>query len=214
MGKKFKVLGVGLQKSGTSTLRECLRALGHDVARLHKNVYYDARAGHVNAITPVLDAHDAFTGLAPPYLYQIAYDRFGESLRAVLTTRRTPEIWLKSLTSHMQRRSVLGNKINRDIYGYLYPSGNERAFIDYYETHNQAVRDFFAERNASDQLLEICWETGGGWEQLCDFLGEPPPDGGIPHSNRTADLARKPIRIFLNRILMRGYRTIVGGRRP
>lgn len=212
MGKKYKVLGVGLQKSGTSTLRECLRALGYDVARLHKNVFYDARAGHVNAITPILDAHDAFTGLAPPYLYEIAHERFGERLRAVLTTRRTAETWLNSLTAHMQRRSVLGNKINRDVYGHLYPAGNERAFIDYYEAHNQAVRDYFAERGAEHQLLEICWETGGGWEQLCDFLGETRPQDGIPHSNRTADLAKKPVRVFANKLLMKAYRVVTGGR--
>jgi len=212
LNKKFKVFGVGLQKSGTSTLRECLHILGYDFARLHKSVYYDARAGRFDAISPLLDAHEAFTGLAPPYLYRHAYERYGPGMRAVLTVRRSPEKWLKSLVSHMERRSVLGNRINRDIYGHLYPAGRERAFIDYYETHNQAVRDFFAERGASDQLLEICWEEKPGWAPLCTFLGEPVPDADIPHSNRTADLEKKPVRVFLNRLLMKGYGAVAGGR--
>lgn len=210
MGKKYKVFGVGLQKSGTSTLRECLRALGYDVARLHKSVYFDARAGRIEAIALALDTHEAFTGLAPPYLYKAAFERYGPEMRAVLTTRVSPEKWLKSLISHMERRSVLGNRINRDIYGRLYPAGDEKVFTNYYETHNQEVRDYFAAQGAKDQLLEICWETGGGWEQLCAFLGEPLPEGGIPHSNRTADLDDKPVRIFANRMLMKGYGALFG----
>ena len=212
MDKKYKVFGVGLQKSGTSTLRECLSILGYDFARLHKRVFYDARAGRFEAIYPLLDAHEAFTGLAPPYLYEQAFERYGDSMRAVLTTRKSSEKWLKSLTSHMERRSVFGNRINLDIYGYLYPKGREHDYIAYYEAHNQAVRDYFAKQNASDKLLEVCWESGEGWTELCAFLGEPARADGIPHSNKTADLDKKPVRVFMNRLLMKGYGALVGGR--
>ncbi|MBB4301200.1 hypothetical protein GGD81_000215 [Rhodobium orientis] len=209
MDKKFKVFGVGLQKSGTSTLRECLGLLGYDIARLHKRVFFDARAGRMEAVLPHLDAHEAFTGLAPPYLYEVGLERYGKAMRAVLTTRRSPEKWLNSLISHFERRSVFGNKLNLDVYGYLYPVGREEEFIAYYEAHNQRVRDFFARQGASDQFLEICWETGDGWKELCDFLEEPVMEGGVPHSNRTADLGNKPIRIAANRMLMKGYAALV-----
>src|SRR5688572_30460250 len=102
--KPYKVFGVGLQKSGTSTLRTCLVELGYRIDRQHKDFFAEWRAGRTERIVAALDAHDAFTGLAPPYHYPLGFERYGERFRAVLTLRRSPEAWLDSLKGHMRRR--------------------------------------------------------------------------------------------------------------
>jgi hypothetical protein len=210
VAKPYKVFGVGLQKSGTSTLRTCLEILGYRILRQHKDVYDAYRRGEIERIVPALDAYEAFTGLAPSYLYPLALERYGERCRAVLTMRVSPEAWLASLKSHMLKRSIGGNFINLRFYGHLYPEGRERAFIDHYLRHAEAVRRTFRERGAEGQLLEICWENGEGWPELCAFLGEPVREGPVPQINRTADIGGRPLREIFNRTLMRSYARLIG----
>jgi hypothetical protein len=50
-----------------------------------------------------------------------------------------------------------------------------------YERHNQAVR----EAVAPERLIE--WQPGEGWEPICSALGVPLPDIPFPHENTTAD---------------------------
>ena len=36
-------------------------------------------------------------------------------------------------------------------------------------------------------LLNVCWETGSGWQELCAFLGKPVPEIPFPHENKASD---------------------------
>ena len=40
----------------------------------------------------------------------------------------------------------------------------------FYENHLHNVREYFA---GTDRMIELCWEEGDGWPELCGFIGVP-----------------------------------------
>jgi hypothetical protein len=201
----IKIFCVGLPKTGTYTLGLCLKMLGFTVSRPRKKLLPDLKAGRLGPLADFFATHDAYRG-PPVYLaYREAYRLYGPRARFILTLRRDPDTWVRSLKGHILQRDPLKNLANRDIYGRLYPHGQERHYERRYEAHRNAIRDFLAAEGARGQLLEICWENGDGWEKLCPFLGRPVPDGPVPHSNSGPELQKKPVNEAINRALMRGY---------
>ncbi len=75
------------------------------------------------------------------------------------------------------------------VFGSPLPNDAPDLWLAEYERHNEAVREFFA---GTDRLLEVCWEEGDGWPQLCGFLGVPVPDVPFPHSNPAGTHAPSP----------------------
>ena len=65
-----------------------------------------------------------------------------------------------------------------------------------YDRHNDAVRAYF--RNRPQDLLEICWERGDGWQAICEFLQRPLPDVPIPHDNRADPRETRAAEALLN----------------
>jgi hypothetical protein len=62
------------------------------------------------------------------------------------------------------------------------PEWDDRdAAIAAFERHNEAVR----QEAPASRLIE--WRTGEGWEPICAGLGLPVPDVPFPHENRTED---------------------------
>jgi hypothetical protein len=95
----------------------------------------------------------------------------------------------------------------KQIYGYHYPHENPQAFLDYYAKHAEQVTQYFTEKYpAGGKLLELCFERGDGWDELCPFLGLPMQDVPFPHSNRRRQRWYKAF--FLN-TLMRKRRELV-----
>jgi hypothetical protein len=178
-----KVVGIGLNKTGTTTLAACLRRLGY--AR-HATCDYGLLAGYrngdVEAIFRCIEANDSFEDWPFPLAYREIFDRFGERARFVLTTRKDARTWVESLKAHALRTPPVGHT-RLLAYGYNYPHGLETEHIAIYERHNAEVRDFFRRRQAEHLLLEVCWERGDGWKELCGFLRTPAPDAPFPHEN-------------------------------
>lgn len=99
-----------------------------------------------------------------------------------ILTWRDPEAWWRSVESWLLVRHRDDHaKLNR----YLKHIGNEAIdrdrFIDSYLAHNAAIRRYFDGR---PNFLDINFEHGEGWEQLCLFLGTPIPDRPFPHENK------------------------------
>lgn len=182
--KPFKVIGVGLNKTGTTTLAKCLQILGY---QRHVSVRGDLlakyRDGRLDDIFSVVEQHESFEDWPWPLVYKELFFRFGDKARYVLTTRRDADAWLESLKRHSLRTSP-DRHCRLLAYGYNYPHGLERYHLDFYQRHNYEVKKFFEDHNAQDLLLEISWDAGDGWEKLCRFLGEPIPTIAFPHENK------------------------------
>lgn len=180
---KNKVFGIGLNKTGTSTLKACLRKLGykhqgHDWDLLRLYVKYKT----YNELKTRIEKFDSFEDWPWPLIWkEVFYDY--PSSKFILTTRKDIDTWFKSQCKHILRYPET-KESNKLVYGFEDPVTAEKHFKDFYCAYNEGVRRFFS-KNAPERLLEICWEDGDGWRKLCSYLEEPVPEYPIPHSNNS-----------------------------
>jgi Sulfotransferase domain len=175
-----KIVGVGLGKTGTTSLGAACRILGLS-HKTHDPALFDAL--HRGAKQSCLDEIGRFESFED-FPWNILYrdiDRLYPGSLFILTLRRDPETWYRSLCAHWERT---GNSIaKRHAYGHMSPIGERDYHVALYEQHTADVRAWFADRPG--QLLTVCWENGDGWEELCAFLSRPLPRRAFPHANRT-----------------------------
>lgn len=182
--KAAKVVGVGLPKTGTTTLGACFRRFGFK----HRTYDMDL-ALHVkrNQLEPVLEEATKFETFEDwPWfaIYRELDQRFPNS-KFILTLRKDPDTYVASLKRHHEREGI-----RRE--GFVKPHwwdevhGVEPAAWDYeksaqrYERHNREVLEYFGNRISKD-LLVVCWEHGDGWAELSRFLNKRVPEEPFPH---------------------------------
>ena len=194
-----KIFGIGLNKTGTTSLRACFRAFGLSHMGCRRDLLKAYRDQRLSDIFRTTDKYSSFQDWPYPLMYRELNERYGSRSLFILTKRASPEIWLDSLKSHcLNAHPVRNNQIL--AYGRSYPHGYEEDFISLYETHNQAVESYFKAQGASDRLLTVCWETGDGWPELCEFLQFPPVDRPFPYANKRK--APNPRRVASNQALI------------
>ena len=174
----MKVIGIGLNKTGTTTLGVCLQRLGYRHTSFDLDLLRAVASGDPDPALARLEAHDSAEDWPWPLLFREIDAAFPGS-RFVLTLRREGATWHDSLCRHAERTGPA--EARRLVYGHEMPHEHEAEDIAYYHAHTQAVRHHFADRPG--QLLELCWERGDGWDELCTFLGHPVPDEPLPHVN-------------------------------
>jgi hypothetical protein len=178
----MKVFGIGLQKTGTTSLGMALAQLGFRHRTFTQAMVLCVCEGLLDPVFAFVDLFDSFDDLPWPLIYRQLDARYPES-KFILTTRRDSRTWLRSMKQHAL---VMGPKEHRKIaYGAAMPFGHETEYVARYERHNAEVREYFRDR--PDDLLEVCWETGSGWSEVCEFLGKPIPATPFPHENRGAE---------------------------
>ena len=180
----LKLFGLGLNKTGTTTLGACARILGRRHVSCRRDLLIEIRQGRYDRLFQVCDAFDAFEDWPCPLVYRQLLERYGDRGRYVLTVRRSAQAWLRSLSNHALVTSVNEN-CRLLAYGYRYPHGFEQEHLAFYERHNAEIVAHFARQGASHLLKVLCWEKGDGWAELCGLLGEPVPNAPFPFANRT-----------------------------
>jgi len=206
-----KVFGIGLNKTGTSTLGECLRRLGYRHQSYSSAALAAFSHGRVTDVVDMTREFDSCEDWPWPLVWRELYWRYGEAARFVLTTRASSKVWVESLKAHALNTHPT-RAMRPVIYGHYYPHGYEAEHQRAYERHNAAVRAFFA-REAPHLLLEVCWERGDGWEQLCGFLGLPVPDAPFPHVRPLSEGADPKVRAQNEANIARQLAEIAAGRR-
>lgn len=190
-----KIFGIGYNKTGTSTLGSCLRALGYRHVTYDYDLLRHFFNGRHEEIYRVIDAHDSFEDWPFPLMYRALAERYPDA-RFILTVRRSSQVWFESLRRHARRSNI--RKHERTwLYGIRYPENGKDRYIEKYEAHNAAVL-----RDMGDRVLPICWENGDGWDELCRFIGVDPPGLPMPHENPGVAHA-SPMRRLTHEILSR-----------
>lgn len=177
-----KIFGIGLNKTGTSSLRECLKILGYRHAPWRRQLVKDAlRDRNLGELFAYADQYESFEDWPWPLFYPELDNQYPES-KFILTLRKNEYVWLKSLKKHALRSKPFINS-RKYAYGYAYPFRHEEAHLEFYRRHLADVKAYFKHR--PDDLLLMCWETGDGWEKLCNFLNKPVPSEPLPHANNS-----------------------------
>lgn len=173
---------MGLNKTGTKTLKTCLERLGFK----HKSFDFDllklVKKDGFGALYDKIKDFDSFEDWPYP-LYIKELDTSFPKSKFILTRRLNAETWLESLTSHSLATDPEKGMTARILaYGYPYPHCNPNYFVDFYNNHISWARNYFKDRE--DDFLEVCWEDGDGWTILCQFLKLSLPQSSFPHTNK------------------------------
>ncbi len=191
----MKIFGVGLNKTGTTTLGAAaalfgLRTKSWDAALFRSTIINKERA----VLWETIDQFDVFDDFPYSLLYREIDARYPGS-KFVLTERESVEKWLKSIKAHAMRASPL-SVTHKTVYGSRFPHGNEDAYIDYYNNHNTEARGYFDGR--PDDFLTICWEKEKDLDRLAEFFGVEAPTTPVPHANARAAKLANPTRLAYN----------------
>ncbi|MEX1136278.1 MAG: sulfotransferase [Balneolales bacterium] len=179
----MKVFCIGLNKTGTTTLGECLRILGYKHTSFSQTLLEGVALGNSDKVIEITNLHDSFADWPYPLIYK-QLDCIYNGSRFILSRRKTPETWFNSLASHSLRTDpFVGSRTRSLVYGYPYPQLNPIAHLAFYNKHLNDARSYF--RNRPQDILELCWDEGSGWKDICSFLSLPVPHQDLPYSNST-----------------------------
>lgn len=177
MNENSKIFGIGLSRTGTTSLHNALKLLGfkskHFPFQLYNSDDYS-----------ILKEYEAFVDSPIPLIYKELDDMFPGS-KFILTTRSLDSwlvsmkwlfehgsaLWNSSLKINKYRREFLGcDKFNKSIL--------KKTYINYHED----VFKYFEYRNQDFLIMDI--ETNANFEKLCPFLNLPIIKSNYPRSNR------------------------------
>ncbi len=175
----MKVFGIGLQKTGTSTLGICLKKLGYSLISYNHEAIVSYKNGKLHELRAITEKYDSFEDEPWAHAFASLLSWYPEA-KFILTVRKDSETWFRTMCSHCQR--IQHNPHRSFFFGHEKPFEHKKEYIEVYESHNQEVINLFKDRK--NQFLIVCWEKGDGWKQICEFLNKPIPDIPFPHANK------------------------------
>ena len=196
----MKIIGAGLGRTGTMSLKLALEQLGFGPCYhmeavfndLEKRVpqWNDALAGKPDW-DAIFDGYSSSVDWPTSGFYKELYAAYPDA-QFVLSTR-SPESWAASFGATIAK--LIEDRENAPphmkpwldmAYGVIARSGFPDGLSDAermarFTAHNDAVKEAIP----AEQLL--VFEVKQGWAPLCDFLGVDAPDGPFPRTNNRAE---------------------------
>lgn len=210
----LKVIGAGLPRTGTKSLKLALEKLGltpcYHMVDLYESYPHHIEQWQAASQGKPVDWSTMFTDFQAAVDYPVS--RYYQPIlqhypqAKVILTVRPVEKWYTSFAktiypSVMQTVAALQRTDTSTISVRAHQQMRidqlfhddmlQKDFAGKFETDQAAVQDVFHQHNAqvkqtvpSNQLL--VYELGDGWEPLCQFLGVPIPAEDFPHTNTTS----------------------------
>ncbi|MBC7360383.1 MAG: hypothetical protein H5U10_17790 [Desulfacinum sp.] len=178
-----KIFGIGLSKTGTTSLANALALLGYRV-KDNPGLRRYTPGSLPDELIAIVDAHDALTDTPIPSYFR-ELDSCYPGSKFILTVRDRAS-WLRSCRkqftqAHANKQNEAHRVLFMDLYGCV--TFDEEKFSSGYERHLNGVLKYF--RNRPEDLLILDITGGEGWEKLCPFLGRSIPDQPFPKANVT-----------------------------
>lgn len=177
-----KIFGIGLSKTGTTSLYEALATLGYrTITNRHMRTQGLTKWFEGDFAHDYFAEVDAATDL-PIATYFRELDRRYPNSKFVLTVRE-PESWVLSLKKQLgdsetwRSMPEFNRRVRLATYG-IYGFNRER-MLDVEALHRRSVASHFAGRD--EQLLILDLFAGEGWKELCAFLGREVPNSKFPN---------------------------------
>lgn len=173
MAPAGKIFGIGLSRTGTTSLNTALIQLGYSA--IHFPTHFDA-----------VERHDAATDTPVALNYRSLDQRYPTS-RFILTVRSEEE-WLESCEKFWRKNDhdFTTNPLFAELHTRLYGgvAFDRQRFAGTYARHCERAVAHFAKRPDDFLRLDIFGEKNP-WQSLCAFLEKPVPDCDFPHQNRS-----------------------------
>jgi len=189
-----KVFGIGLSKTGTTSLAHALECLGYNTCHWRRN-----ETGRILG-WPEFFYVDAATDISCSAHFESLYYTFKKS--RFIYTIRDLKSWQRSITNHyknvedpsdLRKRATEEHFERWDFHNLIHTvQVRESLYAQYgsweeaYRTFDRRVRQFF-ENKPGDRLLEMNIIGGDGWEPLCSFLDCDVPNRPFPYRNESSN---------------------------
>ncbi|MBP2708261.1 sulfotransferase family protein [Microbispora sp. RL4-1S] len=214
----MRVIGVGLGRTGTTSLRVALEQLGfgpcyhmfnivEEPRRIHH--WLDAAEGRPVDWTKVFAGFTSVVDFPAAAFWRELVAHYPDA--KVVLTVRDPQRWYDSAAATIFKKAVeaesrpaagrlafrLATKISPDLGAFtrmVRTAIQQRVFDGRVADRDHAVKVF--ERHNRDVMLEVpadrllVYDVAEGWGPLCSFLGVPVPDGPFPHGNDAESFRR------------------------
>jgi len=167
-----KIFGIGMNKTGTSSLTNAMYILGYPClhsAKTVKRVAKENRAHGRPVLHGLTEQYAAFCDSPINYMFK-ELDKTYPGSKFILTVR-AQEPWLVSRIAQF--------------------GGAPKLHIRKWDDHIQEVFEYFEDRMEDLLVYDLC--GGDGWEPLCAFLGVPVPEAAFPWKNKTGGKRRRRI---------------------
>jgi hypothetical protein len=188
-----RIFGIGMHKTGTTSLHTALVILGFDSAhwksaRWAKRIWQEMSNG---GSSRTLERSYALCDLPIPLMYQ-ELDEVYPGSKFILTVRDEVK-WIESVRNHWDHEKnpfrakwnddPFTHKAHKLLYGQK--GFDAELFLNRYRRHNAEVFDYFERRGRMDDLCILDMGTENAWPELCRFLGKPLPDVPYPVAFKT-----------------------------
>jgi Sulfotransferase domain len=203
---KSKIFGIGLSRTGTTSLNSALELLGLRSVhfpcdpRTRREIEGYLSNGGRRLRLSVLRRCDGLTDTPVCATFE-GLDAAYPGSRFVLTVRSDREAWLRSCEAYWARAidpflrqqpddpyAVYIAAIGRALYGSA--EFDPERFSRAYDAYQERVERHF--RGREQDLLVLDLFSGQGWPQLCAFLDRPVPGEPFPIENPAAGKAPVP----------------------
>lgn len=190
----MKIFGIGLSKTGTTSLTKALEILGYEA--IHNPSYLlNIDGGTLSLDYNEVDRYDALTDIQMAKFYKELDSRYPGS-KFILTTREVKS-WLASCKNHFNQYRTTSEKVkalDTAMYGTdMFVS--EKLEKVYFQHYNEVV-EYFKGRNNDLLIIDIL--ENDKWQKLCDFLNKPIPNESYPMRNKAI-----PIPVVIKNIIRR-----------
>jgi hypothetical protein len=194
---RAKVFGIGLSRTGTTSLTHALQLLGYKAIHFpHDSVtrteVYRCLDSDAQCLSlALLQEADAITDTPVCCVYK-ALDKAYPGSKFILTVREKRS-WLRSCRSFwLGELEPLCRALPESwlpqylhvIHERLYGTQQyeEETFSRAYDAYTAEVREYFRERSQDLLIMDLC--SGEGWSKLAPFLEVPLPETRFPWLNR------------------------------
>lgn len=187
MDNTAKIIGLGLSKTGTSSLSDALSML--KIPTIHYP-YDEVTLAQLKAADYQLTLFNKYRAVVDipliPFFPQ--FDHLYPGTKFILTLRDIND-WLVSIEKHWELMMVWQENtpafktfhefVSIAVFGCL--KFQKERFKYIYEKHTAHVLDYFKDRQNDLLVMDIC--KGDGWAKLCPFLNLAEPEISFPHAN-------------------------------
>ncbi len=199
----LQVVGAGLRRTGTMTLKSALESLGfgpcHHMYEVFANAatqvpYWDAISrGETVDWDAVFAGYRASVDWPSAHYYRALAAHFPDA--KIILSRRDPERWYESMNETILKAMAAQAGATEHPMRFAYRIVFEQTFggdvskasaIAAFEAHNAAVIAAIA----PERLL--IFEASQGWKPLCAFLDVPEPETPFPRTNSREEFWQHP----------------------
>lgn len=164
-----KVFGIGLPKTGQTSLATAMQIIGYHVVQYP---YYDYQIKSNNFAIDI-----------PVALRYKELDKQFPNSKFILTTREYKS-WIKSIKNHYRnnparKRHPAILKYRELFWGTIH--FNQKIMTKIYYKHNQEVLEYF--KNRKNDLLILDVDSPNKWKKICSFLSKNAPAIKYPNEN-------------------------------